>query len=175
MKDRVAVGEIRKAHGIRGGMWVKPLTDSPDRARGLNEVFLMRDGEERVARVQSVEVAENRWIFRLEGVETREQAEMLHGWLIGIAATDSPPLPEGSFYVSELVGREVRTEDGRLLGTLTGVSPTGSNDVYTISGPDGELLFPALKDLVMECPRGGNTMKVRLLPGLLEACTAKRG
>ena len=61
------------------------------------------------------------------------------------------------------------------LGTITAVMSTGSNDVYTISGPSGELLFPALRDLVLDCPREGRTMRVKLLPGLLDACMVSAG
>ena len=72
-------------------------------------------------------------------------------------------------------GFRVETEAGESLGTVTETFPTGANDVYTISGPDGELLFPALKELVLECPQDERTMKVRVPKGLLEACLAKRG
>jgi 16S rRNA processing protein RimM len=173
--DRVIVGEITRAHGIRGGMWVRPMTDSLERGLALTEVFLVRGAEERVARVESVEIVNgDRWLVRFAGINNREAAEAMHGWSVGIVAAESPALPDGVFYVRELVGREVSTEDGRVLGTLTEVIPTGSNDVYTISGPDGDLTFPALKDLVIECPRDARTMKVRVPPGLLEACLKVR-
>jgi len=167
---RVAVGEIMGAHGLTGGMWVKPLTDRNLRASKIVDVFVMNTAGERPAVVRSINETEGRWILMLEGVHNRGQAEALRGMLIGVAEESSPPLPEGTFYIRELVGREVVAEDGRILGELTGVLSTGSNDVYEISGPDGEILFPALKELVLECPRGGRTMKVRVLPGLLEAC-----
>jgi 16S rRNA processing protein RimM len=159
-----------RAHGLNGGMWVKPLTDRDIRANRLGEVFLMAGGEERPAVVRSINETEGRWILALEGVNNRDQAESMRGVIIGVAEEASPALPEGTFYIRDIVGREVVAEDGRVLGRLTGVLSTGSNDVYEISGPEGEILFPALKELVLECPRGGKTMKVRLLPGLLEAC-----
>lgn len=171
---RVVVGEITRAHGLAGGFWVRPQVDSLERGRGLREVFLMNGEEERKAAIASLEVLEDRWLVRLEGVDSREGADALRGWKVGVAEADSPALPEGVFYVRDLVGREVVAEDGRALGTLTAVYPTGSNDVYAISGPDGELLFPALKELVLECPRDARTMKVRLPKGLLEACLARR-
>ena len=170
MPARVAVGEIMGAHGLNGGMWVKPLTDRDIRANRLGAVFLMSGGEERPAVVRSINATEGRWILSLEGVNNRDQAGSMRGVFIGVAEETSPALPEGTFYIRDLVGREVVSEDGKVLGQLTGVLSTGSNDVYEISGPDGEILFPALKELVLECPRGGKTMKVRVLPGLLEAC-----
>lgn len=170
MPALVAVGEIMRAHGLNGGMWVKPLTDRDIRANKIRDVFLMAGGEERPAVVRSINETEGRWILTLEGVNNRDQAEAMRGVFIGVPEGASPGLPDGTFYIRELVGREVVTEDGKVLGELTGVLSTGSNDVYEISGPEGEMLFPALKELVLECPRGGKTMKVRVLPGLLEAC-----
>jgi len=167
---RVAVGEIMGAHGLNGGMWVKPLTDRNMRENKIRDVLLISGGGERPAVVSSISETEGRWILTLEGVHNRSQAELMRGVIIGVAEEASPVLPEGTFYIRELVGREVITEDGRSLGELTGVYSTGSNDVYEINGPEGEILFPALKDLVLECPRDGRTMKVRVLPGLLEAC-----
>lgn len=174
MEQRVVVGEIAGIHGVRGGVWVNPRTDSPDRGRTLREVFLLRGDEERRARVESLEIVGGRWLVRFAGVASRDQAMELQGLLVGVVPTDSPALPAGAFYVRDLIGREVAAEDGRILGTLTAVTPTGSNDVYTISGPDGDLLFPALKELVLECPPSGRTMKVRIPPGLLEACLSGR-
>jgi len=170
MPARVAVGEIMRAHGLNGGMWVKPLTDRDIRTNKIRDVFLMSGGVERPAVVRSINDVDGRWILGLEGVNNRDQAEAMRGVVIGVAEEASPALPEGTFYIRDIVGREVVAEDGRVLGAITGVLSTGSNDVYEISGPDGEILFPALKELVLECPRGGRTMKVRVLPGLLEAC-----
>jgi len=167
---RLMVGEIMGAHGLNGGMWVKPLTDRNIRANKIVDVFVISGVEERPGVVESINETEGRWIVTLEGVHNRTQAENMRGQFIGVAENSSPALPDGSFYIHELVGREVVSEDGKVLGELTGVLSTGSNDVYEISGPEGEILFPALKNLVLECPRGGRTMKVRLLPGLLEAC-----
>ena len=170
MAVRVAVGEVMGAHGLNGGMWVKPLTDRDIRANKISEAFLISAEGEKPAVVRSIKETEGRWIMNVDGVNKREQAEVLRGVIIGVAEEASPPLPDGTFYIRELVGREVIAEDGRVLGELMGVLSTGSNDVYEISGPEGEILFPALKELVLECPRGGRTMKVRILPGLLEAC-----
>ncbi len=170
----LAVGEIMGAHGIKGGVWVRPFGDVPGRAHALRDVVLMRGDELAPARVASVRVVERRWTVTFEGITSRTEAEGLSGWLIGVTERAAPPLPEGTFYVHDLVGREVATEDGAFLGVVTDVMHTGGNDVYVIDGPEGELLFPALKELVLECAPGARTMRVRLLPGLLEACLTRR-
>lgn len=169
----LAVGEILKACGVRGGVWVKPLSSLRGRGDDLKDVILMRGGDSAPARISSVKVVQDRWIVSFEGIASREEAEGLQGWLIAVPEQQSPALPDGTFYVHDLIGREVLTEEGEYLGTVVNVFPTGGNDVFVIEGPEGELLFPALKELVVDCPREERILRVRLLPGLLEACLHK--
>lgn len=173
-KDKpLAVGEIMSAYGVRGGVWVKPLTSLAGRSRELKDVILMRGDDSAPARIVSVREVQDRWVVSFEGVVSREDAEGLQGWFIAVPAQDAPQLPDGTLYVHDVVGRDVVTEDGEWLGVITSVFPTGSNDVYVIEGPEGELLFPALKELVLDCPRNERLVRVRLLPGLLDACMHK--
>ncbi len=167
---RVTVGEILRPHGIKGSVWVKPLTDSAGRAQTLREVFIIGEDGATPARVESADVVEGRWILRFKGIGSRDAAERLRGCRIDVDPQESPPMPESSFYIHDIVGRDVFSEDGTYLGSVVDVVVTGSNDVYVIAGPEGELLFPALKELVLECAPGQRNMKVRMMPGLLEAC-----
>jgi 16S rRNA processing protein RimM len=170
----LAVGEIQGAHGVTGALWVKPLSHDAERYRQLGDVVLVSGPETREARVTTARAADGRWLVTLQDVTTREAAEALRGWTIAVPASQAAPLPAGVFLVHELLGREVIAEDGESLGRITNIFPTGSNDVYEIAGPRGDLLFPALKELVLECRREGGPIRVRLLPGLLEACLHKR-
>jgi len=169
-EKRLVIGEILSAYGIKGGVWVRPLTSQAGRGDGLKDVILVKAGDTAPARIAEIRSVSGRWIVSFEGVNSREEAEGLRGWTIAVPETDSPSLPDGTFYVHDLIGREVATEEGEYLGSITNVFPTGGNDVYVIEGPAGELLFPALKALVLECPRGERTMRVKMPPGLLEAC-----
>jgi 16S rRNA processing protein RimM len=171
----VAVGEITGAHGVAGAVWVRPLGGGPGRAGRLRRVQLARDGERVVARVVSARELDGRWLIALDVVRTREAAEALRGWRLEILESERPALPPDTFYVSELVGREVVTEEGEILGRLRDALSTGGNDVLVIDGPRGEVLFPALKSLVVSCPPGAGAITVRVPPGLLEACTSGGG
>jgi len=170
----LAVAEVLGAYGVGGAVWVRPLTGARDRARTLSEVLLLRDDVSRPARVGSAREVEGRWLVTFEGVSTREEAQRLRGFLVAVAPSSSPPLPEGEWYVRELVGREVRTDAGGSLGTVSDVIRTGANDCWEIQGPEGELLFPALRDLVISIPKGTGPITVRVPPGLLEACLTRR-
>ena len=108
----LAVGEILSAHGVRGGVWVKPLTSSTGRGRELKDVILMRGSDSAPARIASVRVVQDRWVVSFEGIASREEAEGLKGWLIAVPLQQKPSLPEDTFYVHDVVGREVLTEEG---------------------------------------------------------------
>lgn len=166
----VAVGEIAAPYGVDGAVWVKPLSDAPGRAASLKDVTLVKDGEPaREIAVRSVREMEGRWLVTFDGVLTREDAQALRGFRVTVLEAERPPLPDGRIWVADLVGRPVVTEEGESLGTLTGVIPRAGNDIFVIETDRGELLFPALKDLVRDLPPAG-AITVRLIPGLLDAC-----
>lgn len=170
----IAVGEITAPYGIRGAVWVKPFAARSARRNKLGKVILVRNGESSPAEVTSFKPVGERWIVALAGIQSREDAGGLRGWVISIPIQDIASLPEDTHFVHDMIGRKVLAEDGRFLGRLANVFPTGTNDVYAIEGPEGELLFPALRELVIECPRGGDTMRVRIPPGLMESCLTRR-
>jgi 16S rRNA processing protein RimM len=164
----VAVGEITGPHGLEGYVAIRPLSDRPDRLKTLNKVVLVRGADENPATIRQARSEAGRWLVSFEGIGTREAAEALRGWTMAVREEDSPALPEGTFWVKDLVGRGVEAEDGTELGVITSVLHTGANDVFVIEGAEGELLFPALKELVLSVPGDGGRLKVRVPPGLLE-------
>lgn len=168
------MGEITGAYGVAGTLWVRPLTDVPGRERSLEEVIVVRGDGETPRRVRSAREVDGRWLVSLEGVSAREEAEALVGGRLEVERKASPPLPAGEWYVDDLVGRPVVAEDGRELGRLSGVVRTGANDCWEIAGPDGDLLFPALKGLVLDVPEGNAPIRVRVPPGLLDACLSRK-
>jgi len=164
----IAVGEITGPHGLDGCVAVRPLSDRTDRWKTLNKVVLVRGADESPATVRRARPEDGRWLVSFEGVVTRAGAEALRGWTMAVPEEESPPLPEGTFWVRDLVGRGVEAEDGTELGVITSVFRTGANDVFVIEGAEGELLFPALKELVLAVPADGGRLKVKVPPGLLE-------
>ena len=169
----VAVGLVAAPYGVDGAVWVKPLSDAPGRAQSLAQVTLVRDGEPaREMEVVSAREMEGRWLVVFHGVSTREEAQALGGCRVTVLQAERPALPDGRIWVADLVGRPVVTEEGEPLGTLTGVIPRAGNDIFVIETANGELLFPALKELVRDLPAQG-AMTVRLIPGLLDACLTR--
>lgn len=159
----VRVGQALAAWGVGGGVKVEVLTDFPDRFRPGARVYVGG-----VAR----EVEEATWhqgyvLLKLRGIDGREAAEALRGLYLEIPVSEVRPLPEGTYYGFQIVGLEVVTAAGEALGRVVDVLGTGANDVYVVHGPRGEVLLPAIAEVVREIDVAGGQMVVELPPGLM--------
>jgi 16S rRNA processing protein RimM len=141
----VTVGRITGVHGIRGEIKAEPLTDFPERFQPGSRLWI---DETQYA------VERGRWkgrsvILKLRGVSTRNEAEALPGKELRVP--EAAPLPDADvYYVHDLIGLRVEDAAGEALGELSDVFSTGSNDVYVVRGERGELLLPALDDVVKQ-------------------------
>ena len=104
--------------------------------------------------------------LKLRGVDSREEARDLRGAEIAVPLDEAVPLPDGSYYGVELIGVRVEACSGQLVGTLREVIATGSNDVYVVRGPDGEVLVPAIPDVVREFDPERRVLTIDLIEGL---------
>jgi 16S rRNA processing protein RimM len=155
----LAVARVLGAKGLSGAFRVEPLTDAPDRLVAGALLFL--EGEDRPRRVTQVEAGGRVPVLVLEGITDRDAAQGLAGRYLEV---DAPPLPEGTWYWHQIVGLRVSDEQGTSLGSVVEVFRAGENEVYRIEGPDGELLVPALRDVVREIDVPGGRMTVRWEP-----------
>lgn len=167
---KVITGKILAAHGIKGEVKVKALTDNPHRFRRGSSLYIEK--AEDFALITAVREATNDLlIVKFKGVNDRTQAEKLRGSLLQVEAEDVPPLPEGEYYHFQLLGMEVWEENGDRLGMLSDFVDSGANDVYQIDCENGDrLLLPALKQVIRSVDVENKKMIVHLLPGLKEAC-----
>lgn len=163
--DPITVARIVAAHGIRGEVSAYPETDFPERLRAGREVYVAGVAAARWSRIAAVRTGKPpKLLLRLDGVDDRDAAEALRGAELQVAAADLPPLPEGRYYLHQIVGLRVLTEDGRELGKVDDVLQNAANDVYVV----GQYLIPALREVVREVDLAGGRMVVRPLPGLLD-------
>lgn len=175
----VAIGEIVAPHGLRGEVRVVPLTDFPARFKATSQVLLGPPGGEPAGGPVAVERARlsGRFVLaKLAGVDSLEAADRLRGRLLFVPRAHVAPLPEGRYYVFDLVGLAVETEDGALLGEVAEVLANPANDLFVVrpAGGGREILLPALKSVVREIDLPGGRMVVRLLPGMVEASEGSR-
>ena len=143
MEKMLLIGMILKPQGIRGELKVKPYTDDCEAFKGLKRVFL--DGEE--MKVLSVRGGAGTVFLGLKGVPDRNAAELLRGKEIWIPREEAPDPGEGRYYIADLLGSEIFTEEGELLGTLADVRQAAT-DLYTLNMNGKEVLFPAVKGVI---------------------------
>ncbi|MHB8994160.1 MAG: ribosome maturation factor RimM [Armatimonadota bacterium] len=161
----IAVGRILGAHALKGTVRVAPNTDVPDRHRTLKEVLVRTAKSAVLLKVEkTAPSSKGSWLMRFEGVATREGAEALAGGTMWIREEDLPELPEGRYYVHQIVGLRVLTVEGRDLGQISEVLVTGANDVYVTPGG----LIPATAEVVKEIDLQAGTMLIQPLVGMLE-------
>lgn len=147
-KQFLETGRIVGTHGIKGMVRIQPWSDSGEFLAGFDRFYLDAAGESSIE-VKSVQPHGNVVIAKLEGVGTIEQAEQYRGRVIYISREDVE-LPEGRYFVDDLIGCTVYAADGQtLLGTLSDVSQTGANDVWHITRDGREYLVPAVGEVIV--------------------------
>lgn len=166
----LAVGQIVAPHGIRGEVKVEIMTDFLERYRPGTRLFLGRSTDD--PDVVPVEVAtsrphQGRMLVRLASVSDRNAAELLRGLYLLVPEEEAMPLGEHENYVHDLIGLQVETDAGQVLGELVEVLFTPANDVYVVQGPSGEVLIPARREVVVSVNLAGRVMRVALPDGLL--------
>lgn len=165
----IAIGRVTTVHGIHGEVRVELHTDFPDRFAPDIVIFM---GE--ALTEFTIDVArphKQQLLLKLAGIETRNEAELLRGQWIFIPETEAVDLEADTYWVHDIVGLQVQTEDGEELGVVSDVLFTGANEVYVVQAPnDGpELLLPAIDEVVQSVDLAAHHIIVRLLPGMREA------
>lgn len=153
--NELIVGTVLKPQGIRGEIKIKPFTDSAETFREFKRIFL--EGEE--YKILSVRTGDGFVYLGLRGVPDRNAAELLRGKEVTIPRAEAPVLPEGSYYIADILGSEVVTEEGELLGTLKDVTQA-SADIYTLATEGKDILFPAAKGVVVSVDVEGKKITV---------------
>jgi 16S rRNA processing protein RimM len=165
----IIVGRIVKPYGVTGEMKIEPMTDFPERFKGLRSVYLVSPvGKETIYEIQEVRYAGGALYIRLNGFDTPEKAKALNGWFIKVPAEDAAPLPEGMYYWFELIGMEVVSESGERFGSIVDIFETGSNDVYVVKHGKREVYVPATREVIKEIDRKAKRMVIHLMDGLIE-------
>lgn len=165
----VRIGRIVKPQGIKGEVKMAIFTDDPEILLDLDVLYLGRQSRDpRPHSLLGVRFHKGYALLTLEGVIDRNEAELLRGVDVFIPQEWLPPLEEGEFYVHQILGLRVVTLDGEELGTVKDVMFTGANEVYVVHGEShGEVLLPAIDEVIREIDLDAGTMRVQVLDGLM--------
>lgn len=182
MEDLLQVGVITTTHGVRGEVKVFPTTDDVKRFKKLKKVLLDTGKELLNLEVVQVKFFKNLVILKFKGIDNINEIEKYKGKSLFVTRENAVKCEKDEYFIADLIGIEVTTEEGQLLGAVTDVLQTGANDVYVIEideqsiyadkiSPNGgkkEILIPAIKDCILHVDMEERKMEIHLLPGLIE-------
>ncbi len=167
-KDLLQVGVITSTHGVRGEVKVFPTTDDPGRFKGLKKVTLDTGKERKELHIQGVKFFKQFVILKFEGIDNINDVEKYKRRPLLVTREDAVPLEEDEYFIADMIGMEVATEDGEAFGTLKDVIGTGANDVYVVESLRyGDVLIPAIKECILSVDIEEKKMKVHLMEGLI--------
>jgi 16S rRNA processing protein RimM len=163
--EYLVVGVLRRPHGLKGELLMEVITDFPERLKSDTTVYLGARHREMIIRAGRPH--HDGLLLKLIGIDTPGAAAELRGQEVWVRSADRPPLPKGMYYHHELIGFTVVNEKDETLGTLREILQTGANDVYVVSGDEaGEILLPAIPNVVQSIERESRQIRIRELPGL---------
>ncbi len=160
------VGILRRPHGVRGEIIMSVMTDFPERLKPGTTFYL--GPQHQPVTLKSIRVHNAGKIISLEGYNDREEVGMLRNHELFVRADDRPPLPEGEYYLHEIIGLKVVTDEGENLGVVADWIETGANGVWIVRDEEGkEILLPDIDDVVLEIDTDQGQMTVHILEGLI--------
>ena len=163
----VVIGKFRKPHGIRGEIRMTVLTDFPELIEIGQTVYV--GGNHQAFKIKGTRWHGGDLLVSLEELGDRTAVEIFRNILVYMRSEDMPPTEEGEYYLHQLVGMSVVSDEGEKLGVLKEVLLTGANDVYLVESPEGEeILLPATEEVVLDINLEDGTMMVHIIPGLLD-------
>lgn len=173
--DFITIAQIVATFGLRGAVKASIRTDFPERFERLQEAWLLPSGalpdaprtayKVLSARVQN----EKQVVIRFEGLTKIEQAQELRGYTVSVPRGDVVPLPEGEYYLFQLIGLKVYSEKGEYVGEVINVLEYPANDVYEVKGPlsPNPVLIPAVEDFIREIDLENQRLTINLIEGLI--------
>ena len=169
MEDLLQVGAITTTHGVRGEVKVFPTTDDPKRFLDLKHVILDDGREKRNLEIEHVKFFKNLVILKFKGIDNINDIEKYKKAGLFVTREDAVELSEDEYFIADLIGLTVVTDEGEEIGTLSDVLQTGANDVYVVSKKgQKDILIPAIHECILDVDLEQKKVEVHLLPGLRE-------
>ncbi len=156
MNERMELGKIVNTFGLKGEIKIWPYVDYISKVK---KVYINNSKME----IERARMQKNIFVIKLKGIDTIEQAEKLKNFIIEMERADAPKLPKDTYYISDLIGLDVYTDEGNFLGKLDDIFKTGANDVYQV----GEILLPSTKEVIKQIDTENKKIIVHLIKGLV--------
>lgn len=167
MQEYFEVGQIVNTFGIKGQLKVKPFTDDMERFEELKTVYICKKNEMKKVEIEDVKYNKQCVLLKVKGIEDLTQAEKYKGLFLKIDRKDAKKLPKDTYFVADILGLEVYTDEGELLGKVDDIFPTGANDVYVVKDELGkQILLPSIPEVLKEIDLEKGKVIVHLIEGL---------
>lgn len=168
MTKYLEIGQIVNTFGIKGMVKINPFTDDIRRFDKLKKVYIKNKSGKKEFEIEEVKYHKNMVLMKLKGIDNPEEANLLRQSFLIIDREKEEPLEEGTYYIVDLIGLEVYTDDNKLLGTIQDIFNTGSNDIYVVKDELGkQVLLPGISDVIKEINLESKKIIVHLIPGLI--------
>lgn len=163
--EKILIGKVVNAVGIKGELKIYNYSDSDEIYRNTPLIYL----EDKLYKIQSVRVQKGMIVLKLKGIDDRNEAELVKGKELFITDADLPELEEGVFYVRDLIGMNVITENGKKIGEVNDVIQNTAQDIFEVRTQDDKLvLIPKVDQFVINIDGDTRTVTVRLIEGILD-------
>ena len=168
MNDLLQIGVITSPHGLKGEVKVFPITDDVNKFKKFKSIIVDTGKERLTLEIGGVKFFKKFVILKFKGIDDINDVEGYGKAGLWIKREQSVPLKKGEYFIADLIGLDVFTEDGKQFGTLKDVMQTGANDVYIIESKEhGEVLVPAIKDCILDVDIEEKRVEIHLLDGLI--------
>ena len=167
MEKYLELGQIVNVKGLKGEVKVNSFSENSSRFESLSKVFLKIKGEIKQFEIERVGYSKNQVIIKFVGINTIEEAEKLRNSYILIDRDSLEKLPEGVYYIADLIGLDVFTDNGDYLGKVDDIYNTGSNDIYVVKNDLGQSkLLPGIEEVIKNIDLKSGKIIVNLIEGL---------
>ncbi len=161
------IGQIVNHFGIKGMVKVNSFTDDISKFKKLKNILLEKDGSLNKVEIEEVKYSKNQVLLKIKGIDTIEEAEKYRGCYLKIARKDAEKLPENTYFIADLIGLLVYSDEGILLGTVEDIYNSGANDIYVVKNANGkQILLPAIEEVIKKVDIEQEKIIVHLLKGL---------
>ena len=170
MEAYLRVGVVASTHGAHGEVKIYPTTDSLERFLSLTDVILVTpENKQRPLTVENVKFFKQFAILKFKEIDSLDEIQKYKGCDLMVSRENAQPLQENEYYIGDLLGLSVESDEGRKLGVLSDVLQTGANDVYVVKRPDGgELLLPVIDACILDVDLEQGRVLAHLMEGLLD-------
>ena len=168
MQEYFEIGLIVNTHGVKGHVKVKPFTDDVEQFETLGKILVVKNKETIEMEIEEVKYHKDMVLLKLKGVDDMTAAERYKGCYIKIHRSNARELEEGEYFIADIIGSDVYTDEGEHLGKVDDIYNTGSNDIYVVKDELGkQILLPAIKDVLLDIDVEKQKVTVHLLKGLV--------